>query len=146
MLEHLSRRRLTYGIGAGLAKLILAAAPWALMAQTAPAALDPQSSTEGGVTIKVTPLALGSAGGRRDFAIVLDTHGSDLNDDLTQSATLSAGDGRKFKPATWSGASAGGHHREGVLSFEVPAPRPTEIELRIVRPGESAPRTFRWLQ
>lgn len=129
---------------AAAAALALAAAPGAALAQAGPTATATQSSTEQGVTVKVTAKAIGSPDGRWEFSIVLDTHSADLNDDLMQSATLTTNDGRTLKPTSWTGAGPGGHHREGVLAFDVPAPRPTAIELRIARPGESAPRTFRW--
>ena len=127
------------------AALMLAAVPLAASAQTTPNAPATQSSVDRGVTVKVTPKALGAAESRWEFSIVLDTHSADLNDDLVGSASLTTDDGRTLKPANWTGAAPGGHHREGVLAFDVPAPRPASIELRIVRPGESAPRTFRWL-
>ena len=146
MYEQLRHNRRRIVICAALANLALVALPLAVMAQAAPDAPGTQSSTERGVTVKVTPKSVGSADSRWEFAIVLDTHVSDLNDDLLQSAALTAADGRSLKPASWAGAAAGGHHREGVLSFDLPAPRPTVIELRIVRPGESAPRIFRWPQ
>ena len=126
------------------AGLVLATSPWVALAQTSLDATAAQSSSEQGVTIKVTAKSIGLAGSQWEFAIVLDTHSADLSDDLSQSATLTTGDGRTFKPAGWLGAPPGGHHREGVLTFDVPAPRPGAIELRIDRPGESAPRTFRW--
>lgn len=103
-----------------------------------------QVSVQKDVTVKVTPKAVGADNARWQFTIVLDTHSADLSDDLTQSATLTTDDGRTFKPVSWTGAAPGGHHREGVLAFEVSAPRPSAIELRIDRPDESAPRTFRW--
>ena len=126
------------------AGLVLAAAPLVAMAQASPEASATQSSSDQGVTVKVTPKSIGSPDSRWEFAVVLDTHSADLSDDLTQSATLATDDGRTLKPVSWVGATPGGHHREGVLAFDVPAPRPSAIELRIVRPGESAPRTFRW--
>ena len=124
--------------------LVLAGAPLVTLAQATSGAPATQSSVDRGVTVKVTPKAIDASDGRWDFSVVLDTHSADLSDDLTQSATLTTDDGRTLKPVSWTGAAPGGHHREGVLAFEVPAPRPTAIELRIVRPGESAPRTFRW--
>ena len=120
------------------------AAPLAALAQTSADATATRSSSDQGVTVKVTPKLIGSPDRRWEFAIVLDTHSADLSDDLIQSASLTTNDGRTLKPVSWTGAAPGGHHREGVLAFEVPAPRPTTIELRIERPGESAPRTFRW--
>ena len=120
------------------------AAPLAALAQTSAEVMATQSSSDQGVTVKVTPKWIGSIDSRWEFTIVLDSHSADLSDDLTQSASLTTNDGRTLKPVNWTGAAPGGHHREGVLAFEVPAPRPTTIELRIARTGESAPRTFRW--
>jgi hypothetical protein len=128
----------TFGVAA------VAASPVAARAQASTNARGPQSSAAGGVTVKVVPRSLGSADNRWEFSVVLDTHSTDLNDDLAQSATLTTSDGRTLKPSGWTGAAPGGHHREGVLSFDVPAPRPTAVELRITRSGESAPRSFSW--
>lgn len=126
------------------AALVILGAPLAALAQAAPGASATQSSVDRGVTVKVTPKAIGLADSRWEFSVALDTHSADLSDDLVQSATLTTEDGRTLKPAAWTGAAPGGHHREGVLAFDVPAPRPASVELRIVRPGESAPRSFRW--
>lgn len=70
---------------------------------------------------------------------------ADLSDDLAQSATVTTDDGRTFMPTGWRGAPPGGHHREGVLVFDAPAPLPSAMELRIDRPGESVPRDRRRL-
>lgn len=120
------------------------AAPLAALAQTGTQATATRSSSDQGVTVEATPKLIGSSDKRWEFAIVLDSHSADLSDDLIQSASLTTSDGRTLKPVSWTGAAPGGHHREGVLAFEVPAPRPSTIELRIARPGESAPRIFRW--
>lgn len=128
----------------GLAVCLLVASPLGAWSQPSPAANGMQSSAERGVTVKVTPRALGAPGTPWEFAVVLDTHSADLSDDLANSATLTTDDGRTFKPTNWQGSPPGGHHREGVLVFDGPAPRPGAIELRIDRPGESAPRIFRW--
>jgi hypothetical protein len=132
-----------------LLALVAAALGWAVtpltvMAQTSPTVAGTQSSSDRGVTVKVTPKTIGPADSRWEFTVALDTHSADLSDDLTQSATLTTDDGRTLKPASWTGAGPGGHHREGVLAFDVPAPRPSTIELTITRPGEAAPRAFRW--
>jgi hypothetical protein len=140
--RHVLRNAL--GLFATALAIGLLATPSILLAQTGSAAVAPQSSTDRGVTVKVTPKSIGSAAGPWEFSVVLDTHSADLNDDLTQNATLLTDDGRTLKPLSWNGAAPGGHHREGVLSFEVPAPVPREIELRITRPGEAAARSFRW--
>ena len=131
-------------IWAAALALLLAASPQAAMAQAASGAMEAQTSVERGVTVKVTPKSIGSQQTRWEFSVVLDTHSADISDDLVQSATLTTGDGRTLKPLNWVETVPGGHHREGVLAFEVPFPRPAAVELRIVRPGEAAPRTFRW--
>ena len=137
------RTRLTF-VTACLSWALLVTAPMPAPAQAGPSALATQTSSERGVTIQVTPKSPGTGDGRWEFNVALDTHSAELRDDLTQSARLSTGDGRSFKPVRWTGAGPGGHHRQGVLAFEVPAPPPAVLELRIVRAGEAAPRTFRW--
>ena len=119
-------------------------APADALAQTSADVPATRSSNDQGVTVKVSPKLIGSTDKLWEFAVVLDSHSADLSDELTQSASLTTSDGRTLQPVSWTGAPAGGHHREGVLAFEVPAPRPSTIELRIARRGESAPRTFRW--
>jgi hypothetical protein len=130
------RSRLTAFIP-GLLAVLLAAGALA-------AELRAQRSSTGGVTVEVTPQNL-SAGARSwDFKIVLDTHSADLSDDLVKTAVLLDGTGGKYAPVAWDGAAPGGHHREGVLRFKPLAPQPQAIELRISRPSEPTPRSFRW--
>lgn len=110
----------------------------------AAAELDTQKSTDRGVTVAVTPRIPADGAGSWDFRIVLDTHSTDLSDDLTKSAVLVDGSGKRYMPVTWDGAGPGGHHREGVLRFKPISPRPQSLELQIARNGEAAPRAFRW--
>lgn len=104
--------------------------------------LPSKSTSESGVTVKVTPRDL--AGPVWEFEVVFDTHWQDLADDPAKSAVLVPDDRAPMAPAGWEGAGPGGHHRSGVLRFKAVAPPPREIELRIERPGESMPRSFRW--
>jgi hypothetical protein len=106
--------------------------------------LAPQSSVDGGVTVRVTPLDLSADSKSWSFEVVLDTHSQDLSDDLTQTAAMIDEAGRPHAPLAWEGAPAGGHHRKGVLRFAPITPLPAVLELRVQRPGESGPRTFRW--
>lgn len=126
------------------AALALGVAPWPVAAQTAPSAAEPRTLVDQGVTVTVTPKALGSPDVRWEFSVVFDTHSAQLNDDVAQTTVLVTNDGRTLKPAAWTGAGPGGHHREGVLVFEAPVPRPASIELKMTRPGEPAVRIFRW--
>ena len=110
----------------------------------AAAELGAQKSSAGGVTVAVTPQNLAASAKSWDFKVVLDTHSGELNDDLVKSATLFDDKGGRHVPLKWDGAGPGSHHREGVLRFNPISPQPQSIELRIQRPGESAPRSFRW--
>lgn len=111
-------------------------------AQSAPA-MPSQTSSQDGVVVKVTPNAIGPGAAEWKFAVALDTHSQELGDDLANTAVLVL-DGSERKPTDWNGASPGGHHRDGTLTFAAPAEAPKLIELRIQRPNEAAPRVFRW--
>lgn len=105
--------------------------------------LAPQSSSQSGVTVKVTPRSL--AGAEWEFEVVFDTHSGDLKDDLLKAAVLIADGSAPSSPTGWQGDGPGGHHRQGVLRFKAPAAAaPATVELRLNRAGESAPRVFRW--
>jgi hypothetical protein len=137
----LSPRRASIHFVAAAVVAITAAAwnPDASAQSQPPAA---QSSAERGVTVRVTPKAVGPAK-EWEFAVVLDTHSAELNDDLVNTAVLLA-DGNELRPLSWAGAGPGGHHREGVLKFPAPSAAPQAVELRIQRAGETAARLFRW--
>ena len=115
-------------VGAGTAQAV-AASP-----ATAGSPLASQTSNVQGVTIKVTPKNLATDAKTWDFEVVFDSHTQDLTDDVVKSSLLLA----------WDGNPPGGHHREGVLRFKPLAAQPQAMELQITRPGESAPRSFRW--
>jgi len=115
----------------------------ALLAEVSAAGFAPQTSSERGVTVRVTPRDLSSAAKVWDFDIVLETHSQDLGDDVKAGATLVVG-GAKHAPVSWAGDPPGGHHRKGLLSFTPVSPRSGAMELRIQRPGEPTPRRFQW--
>jgi hypothetical protein len=118
--------------------------PGFLFALHAAAQLAPQKMVANGVTVVVTPGNLVQGAKSWDFTIVFDTHTQDLSDDPAKSAVLLDDKGNEFRPSAWEGAAPGGHHRQGVLKFNTITPQPASVELRIVRPGEAAPRVFRW--
>jgi hypothetical protein len=100
-----------------------------------------RTTTEAGVTIKVTPVALLPVGWM--FAIVLDTQAAPLDDNLVAQSVLVA-DTEQIKATEWDGAPPGGQRRDGILTFPVPKGDAAVVELRIGRKGEAAPRVFRW--
>lgn len=113
--------------------------------QAGPAAaerLPARTSSAAGVTVKVQPLARAATG--LEFEVTFDTHSQELKDDLLKNAALVADGRAPVAPAAWQADPPGGHHRKGVLRFNAITPPPGEIELRIQRAGEAAPRLFRW--
>jgi hypothetical protein len=110
---------------------------------TAPA-LAARNSNEAGVTVVVTPKALGPSVTVWEFDVVMETHTKPLNDNFPQIAALVDGTGRRYAPVAWKGDAPGGHHRKGVLQFSPPAEMPKFVELQINGVGGVATRTFRW--
>ena len=101
--------------------------------------IDDQAS----VTVTVTPTMLSEESGEWKFNIVLSTHSVELNQDMTKIAALIDDSGKEYSPVRWEGASAGGHHREGVLIFNKITPSPKSVELRISDMG-GVFRNFNW--
>jgi hypothetical protein len=99
----------------GPAGPVLAATPAVVMVRQAD---DPQTNVGGGVTVKVSRLEASDAVA---FKVVLDTHSVNLDTyDLLQLAVLRTPAGEEIAPLAWD-APAGGHHREGMLSFPAAA-------------------------
>ena len=123
--------------------LLLAAALVASGAASA-AELAARTSRADGVVVKVTPKSIVAGAAVWEFAVELDTHSQDLSDDLVRNSVLVDAQGARHAPLAWEGAPPGGHHRSGALRFKGLATLPDAMELQIRRPGESAPRSFRW--
>ncbi len=122
-----------------MALVLVAAAPLA----RAGSGLASQVNKEGAVTVRVTPLDLSAQAGAWRFEIVLDSHVTALDHDMTAVVVLTDGVGREYRPLAWEGEKPGGHHRKGVLTFEPIRPAPTSVMLKIRRTGV-AERTFSW--
>ena len=110
---------------------------------------DPQTNVGGGVTVKVSRLEIADAVA---FKVVLDTHSVNLDGyDLGQLAVLRTPSGEEIAPLAWE-APAGGHHREGTLSFPAVAadgspllqPDGGPLLLVIRDVAGVAERTFSW--
>lgn len=104
--------------------------------------LEAQTNGEGPVSVQVTPADLTQD--KWKFEIVLNTHSVELDYDLTQLVVLVDSSGNQYKPAAWEGDPPGGHHREGVLIFEAPNPKPLSIILQINNIGSIERRAFFW--
>lgn len=103
---------------------------------------ETRTDAEGSVTVAVTP-----AGGTADtliFDVSMNTHSVELEYDMTKIATLRDDQDRTYAVKDWNGA-AGGHHREGSLTFEVPAgPAPKWLELNLAGISGVPSRLFKW--
>lgn len=102
------------------------------------------STQDRGVTVRAKPADLAIEAKAWTFELRLDTHSQDLTDDLVRASVLIDDAGKQYAALAWDGMPPGGHHRKGVLSFAPIRPLPAAVELRIQRPGEPAPRRFRW--
>lgn len=100
--------------------------------------VDDQAS----VTVTVTPTLLSEESGEWKFDVVMDTHSVELDQDMAEVAMLVDEQGEEYKALNWEG-STGGHHREGILTFDKITPTPKSIELRIADIG-GVVRTFNW--
>lgn len=129
---------------------------WALMSarqtkivQNAPAQLQnnsyqTQESSEANVTVSVIPRVL-FLREKPVFDVVFETHSVDLNFDVASIATLEDQDTNVLGKPQWDGTPAGGHHRNGALSFSEPLAqsiRQVTITLRDI--AGVAKRTFTW--
>ncbi|GEM_PF-962141 len=94
------------------------------------------------VTVIVSPIDLSPQSQEWKFDISMNTHSVELDQDMAKSAVLIDSQDREFKPLNWDG-SIGGHHREGILTFDQITPTPKYIELKISDIG-TAVRNFTW--
>lgn len=112
--------------------------------QTKTPILSTQTNTEGEVTVEVTPKDLANNSASWDFALSLQTHAIDLDQDLAKSSILIDDNGNQFTPLAWEGDPPGGHHRQGLLRFAALQGQPASIVLSIKNIGDVPERLFKW--
>ena len=95
------------------------------------------------VTVTVTPADLGTESREWKFDIVMSTHSVELDQDMATIAVLVDDFGKEYRPVRWEGVPAGGHHREGVLTFNQIIPAPKSIKMKISSVGDVI-RNFTW--
>ena len=103
-----------------------------------------QSNNERAVTVEVTPLNLPQGGSTLDFEVAFETHSVDLGFDPAAISILRDDQGREYPAVAWEGAGPGGHHRSGVLRFELPEPATKFIEVIIHDVAGVPERVFQW--
>jgi len=105
---------------------------------------ETKTDDQEGVTIVVTPLDLSPQSAEWKFDVGINTHSVELDQDMTAVAVLTDEQGKEYKPVGWEGAPAGGHHREGVLTFSALKPMPRSVGLTIKDIGDIPERLFKW--
>ncbi|MFQ5611867.1 MAG: lipoprotein [Anaerolineae bacterium] len=127
------------------------AAPQAEVSQSAPAparsngpAFTTQSNGERAVSVDVTPLNLASGGDTLEFEVAFNTHSVDLSFDPAAISVLRDGQGREYPAIAWEGSGPGGHHRSGVLRFQVPDRASDFVEVVIHDVAGVPERVFHW--
>lgn len=105
--------------------------------------LSSQEKEEGSVTIGVIPEMV-AVGKKPSFKLEFNTHSVDLDFDVTKSVYLVNDSGVIYKNSLWDGASAGGHHRSGILTFQTLLPKTKYIELVFININGVSERKFHW--
>jgi hypothetical protein len=102
-----------------------------------------QSVAGGGVTVDVTFLKERAEGAT--FQVVLDTHSGSVDGyRFEEIVRLRDGRGGEMSPAAVEGAKGSGHHREAMVRFAWPEPRPKTLELVVKGVAGVSERVFRW--
>jgi hypothetical protein len=105
-----------------------------------------QKSVAHGVTVAVTAGTVSEGASVWDFAVAYDAQGGRLlKGDEPLDQFVLVGDGHRLKPLAWEGDRDGTRHRAGVLKFIAIHPRPKDLQLELLRPGESKPRVYRFV-
>lgn len=128
--------------GAGVDRPDMAQAPAAQNVTSL--TFDTQSNDEKAVWVEVTPLNLPEGGSTLDFEVAFNTHSVDLGFDPVAISVLRDEAGREYPAIAWEGAAPGGHHRSGVLRFQVPDNATGFIEVVIHDVAGVPERVFRW--
>ncbi len=101
-----------------------------------------QTNSEGTAEVVAQPRAPGTS--TWTFSFGIDTHMGSLDMDMTKVAVLTDDRGDSLAPIAWDGPAAGGHHRNGTLTFPAPSSTPKTITLTVSNVGGVATRTFTW--
>ena len=103
---------------------------------------ESRTDKQEGVTITVTPIDIFSQAKEWKFNVDMDTHSVELDQDMTKSIVLIDDQDKEYEPINWEGP-IGGHHREGMLIFNVIEPMPKSVEIKIKNIGDVV-RNFTW--
>lgn len=103
---------------------------------------ETKTEEQASVTVVVTPIDLSLNSKEWKFDVGINTHSVELDQDMTKISVLIDDQGKEYKPLGWEGPT-GGHHREGVLTFNQIIPAPKSLVLKISGIGDVV-RSFSW--
>ena len=106
-------------------------------------AYDRKSSNANMVRVDIIPEQLG-AGQQAKFNIRMNTHIVELRQDMVVVSVLRDDQGREYRPLSWNGSPAGGHHRNGVLEFPAIANGSKSVTLYLKNIADVPERIFEW--
>ncbi len=101
-----------------------------------------QTNSEGTAEVIAQPLVFSTSTWTFNFGI--NTHMGSLDMEMTKVVVLTDDRGDTLTPIVWDGPTAGGHHRNGTLTFPAPSSTPKTITLTVSGVGAVATRTFTW--
>jgi len=113
-------------------------------AQPAAPIFAAQSNNEKAVEVDITPLNLDTGETTLEFEVAFNTHSVDLSFDPAAISILRDGTGREYPAVAWEGSGPGGHHRSGVLHFQMPEAASDSVELVIQGVAGVPERVFHW--
>jgi hypothetical protein len=106
--------------------------------------LPARTSEDQGVEVVVRPRTSAPSSGTWEFDVLINTHVTALDADLTRAAVLIDDAGRRWPAVAWEGDPPGAHHRMGTLRFSFDRDKPKSVELQLDGIGGPVKRTFRW--
>jgi hypothetical protein len=113
-------------------------------AQPAAPTFATQSNNEKAVAVDITPLNLDTGETTLEFEVAFNTHSVDLSFDPAAISILRDSTGREYPAVAWEGSGSGGHHRSGVLRFQMPEATSDSVELVIQGVAGVPERVFHW--
>ncbi|MBI5138196.1 MAG: hypothetical protein HZA95_00135 [Candidatus Vogelbacteria bacterium] len=96
------------------------------------------------VEVAVTPVEFGKEAKMWKFNVAFTTHSGSLDDDPTQVVVMTGDKGDTYRAISWDGPGPGGHHREGILSFNSITPITKYVDVKVNGVGDIEERSFRW--
>lgn len=78
------------------------------------------------------------------FELEFETHSVDLDFDVSKQSYLVDDKGNSLTGGIWNGSPAGGHHREGILTFNSVLSETKFVELIVKDVSGVSERKFKW--